>query len=123
MVILNAPDLDFVESLELGGRNKDNDGLLAALDLDFASSSNLKGTQLAPANTTHQPCPSHLVLLLLFFTDFKSLTLFSKSTRAWPTVSSISVGGICSAPKNLGQPQSVLIVGACWTDSRASAVL
>jgi len=40
-------DLDFVESLELRNRDKDDDSLLAALDFDFSCSRDLKRTKFA----------------------------------------------------------------------------
>ena len=43
---LYIPQLDFVESLELGHRHKDHVGLLAALDVDLLHGTDLKRTQL-----------------------------------------------------------------------------
>lgn len=41
------PLLDLVESLELGHGHKDDDGLLAALDLDLLGARDLEGSQLS----------------------------------------------------------------------------
>lgn len=40
------PLLDLVESLQLGNGDEDNDGLLAALDVDLTSRRDLEGSQL-----------------------------------------------------------------------------
>ena len=41
------PLLDLVESLELGHGDKDDDGLLAALDLDLLGARDLEGSELS----------------------------------------------------------------------------
>lgn len=42
----NLPLLDLVESLELGNGDEDNNGLLAALDVDLTSRRDLEGSKL-----------------------------------------------------------------------------